>query len=78
MRARFLGKDPESDTGDSPTMFATDRTDRKTFIVQGWKVTDDQARADVGEVPDHEDIVEVPEDVIKMWVRRYGEQEAGS
>ena len=27
MRARFLGKDPESQLGQSPTLFATDRTD---------------------------------------------------
>ena len=40
MRARFLGKDPESSEGDSPTLFATDRTDRVTYIAQGWKVTD--------------------------------------
>jgi hypothetical protein len=34
MRARFLGKDPESSEGDSPTLFATDRTDRVTYIAQ--------------------------------------------
>jgi hypothetical protein len=27
MRARFLGKDPETNVGDSPTLFATDRTE---------------------------------------------------
>lgn len=75
MRAIFLGKDPESRDNQSPTLFATDRTDRKTYIAQGWKVTDPQTLADVGEVPDHEAIIEIPEDVIKMWVRRYGEQE---
>jgi hypothetical protein len=75
MRATFLGKDPESRDNQSPTLFATDRTDRKTYIAQGWKVTDPQTLADVGEVPDHEAIIEIPEDVIKMWVRRYGEQE---
>ena len=51
MRARFLGKDPESNVGDSPTLFATDRTDRSTFIAQGWKVTDPQVLADVGPIP---------------------------
>lgn len=40
MRARFLGKDPQSQEGQSPTLFATDRTDRVTYIAQGWKVTD--------------------------------------
>ena len=35
MRAEFLGKDPESTEGASPTLFATDRTDRVTYIAQG-------------------------------------------
>ena len=54
MRARFLGKDPESQVGQSPTLFATDRTDRVTYIAQGWKVTDPEALADIGPVPEHE------------------------
>jgi len=32
MRARFLGKDPDSQEGQFPTLFATDRTDRVTYI----------------------------------------------
>lgn len=71
MHAHFLGKDPESQEGQSPTLFATDRTDRATFIAQGWKVTDPQALADVGPVPEHEALVEIPEDVLKMYARRY-------
>ena len=35
MRARFLGTDPDSQEGQSPTLFVTD-TDRRTFIAQGW------------------------------------------
>ena len=35
MHVRFLGKDPDSQEGQSPTLFATDRADRKTYIVQG-------------------------------------------
>lgn len=75
MRASFLGKDPESQEGQSPTLFATDRTDRVTYIAQGWKVTDTQALADVGPVPDHETLIEVPEEVLKFYARRYLEQE---
>lgn len=74
MRARLLGKDPESQTGNSPTLFATDRTDRVTYIAQGWKVTDPQVLADVGPVPDHETLIEIPEDVLKMYARRYLEE----
>ena len=51
MHAHFLGKDPDSQEGQSPTLFATDRTDRTTYIAQGWKVTDPQALADIGPVP---------------------------
>lgn len=75
MRARFLGTDPDSQVDNSPTLFATDRTDRRTFIAQGWKVTDPQALADVGPVPDHEAIIEIPEDVLKFYVRAYQDQE---
>jgi hypothetical protein len=75
MRAKFLGTDPESQEGQSPTLFATDRTDRSTFIAQGWKVTDPQVLADVGPIPDHEAIIEIPEDVLKFYVRKYQEQE---
>ena len=75
MRAHYLGKDPESQVDGSPTLFATDRTDRVTYIAQGWKVADPQALADVGDVPDHETLIEIPEEVLKMYARRYMERE---
>lgn len=75
MRARFLGKDPGSQEGQSPTLFATDRTDRKTYIAQGWVVTDPQVLADVGPIPGGEAVIEIPEDVLKMYARRYQDQE---
>jgi hypothetical protein len=75
MRVTFLGKDPESIEGESPTLFATDRTDRVTYIARGWKVTDPQALAEIGQVPDHETLIEIPEEVLKFYARRYLEQE---
>lgn len=51
--------------GRSPTLFVTDRTDRKTYIAQGWVVTDPEALADVGSVPEGEAITEIPEDVLR-------------
>lgn len=66
MHAYFLGKDPESDKGGSPTLFATDRADRKTYIAQGWVVTDPEALADVGPIPDGEAIIEIPEEVLRF------------
>ncbi|MPZ82127.1 MAG: hypothetical protein GEV28_17715 [Actinophytocola sp.] len=72
MRARFIGKDPLSQEGQSPTLFATDRTDRRTYIAQGWIVTDPQALVDVGPVPRGEAIIEIPEDVLRMYSRELG------
>lgn len=69
MHAQFLGKDPSSQEGQSPTLFATDRADRKTYIAQGWIVTDPQTLADIGPVPEGEAIIEVPEDVLKFYQR---------
>jgi len=74
MRVRFRGKDPDSQVENSPTLFATDRTDRVTYIAQGWKVTDPQALADIGPVPEHETLIEIPEDVLVMYARRYQEE----
>ncbi len=54
MRLRFLGKN--SVPGDSPTLYATDRD---TYIVQGWKVTDPEVLAKL-DPPDDETCVEVP------------------
>jgi len=73
MRARFLGTDPDSQEGQSPTLFATDRTDRTTYIAQGWVVTDPQVLADVGDVPLGEAIIEIPEDVLKFYLRNHQE-----
>jgi len=54
MKLRFLGK--ETKDGGSPTLFDTDRT---TYLVQGWKVTDPEilAQLDLGS---EESCVEVP------------------
>jgi hypothetical protein len=66
MRVRFLGKDPDSQEGQSPTLFATDRTDRKTYIAQGWVVTDPEALAELGDIPSGEAVIEIPADVLQF------------
>jgi hypothetical protein len=66
MRIRFLGKDPDSQEGQSPTLFATDRADRKTYIAQGWVVTDPEALAELGEIPPGEAVIEIPADVLRF------------
>jgi hypothetical protein len=66
MHVRFLGTDPDSQEGQSPTLFATDRTDRKTYIVQGWIVTDPETLAELGDIPAGEGVIEVPADVLRF------------
>jgi len=59
MKLTFLGS--ESDTGDSPTLFSTDRG---TFVVQGWRVTDAEA-LDAMTLPAHETAVEIPSSLLR-------------
>lgn len=54
MQLVFLGK--ETDEGQSPTLYATDR---QTYIVQGWKVTDPEILAKL-DIQEGETVVEVP------------------
>ncbi len=69
MRATFLGKDPESGKDGSPTLFVSDRTDRKTYFAQGWVVTDPDALADIGPIPDGESVIEIPEEVLHFYLK---------
>jgi hypothetical protein len=75
MHVQFLGKDPESQVDGSPTLYATDRMDRKTYIAQGWRVTDPEALAEIGDIPAHETLIEIPEEVLKYYARRYQQEE---
>lgn len=65
MRAVFLGKDPNSQFGGSPTLFATDRA---TYIAQGWVVTDPEALADIGDVPPGEALIEITAEVLRFAI----------
>lgn len=53
MEIRFLGK--SSEHGDSPTLYATDRS---TYLVQGWKVAHPEILAKL-DVPEDEAVVEI-------------------
>jgi hypothetical protein len=53
MRIRFLGK--ESEYRNSPTLYATGR---RTYLIQGWKVTDPEILAKL-EISEAETVVEI-------------------
>jgi hypothetical protein len=52
----------ESENGGSPTLYATDRG---TYVVQGWRVSDPEAQAQLV-VPGHETVVEVPAALLRF------------
>ncbi|MBC2876223.1 MULTISPECIES: hypothetical protein [Streptomyces] len=61
----MLGKDPESPSGGSPTIYYDDVKD--TYLVQGWKV-EDAERLGKMDIPDHESAVEIPRRVVKFFL----------
>lgn len=64
MRLEFLGTD--SRDGDCPTLY---RTDRGTIVVQGYRVTDPEALADLRDLADNETVVEIPEQLLRFATR---------
>ncbi|MCK7626257.1 hypothetical protein MUU72_24670 [Streptomyces sp. RS10V-4] len=65
MSLHMLGKDPESKDGGSPTVYLDDETD--SYLVQGLKVTDARRRSRM-DVPDHEDVVEIPRRMVQFFL----------
>jgi hypothetical protein len=63
MRVTFVGKDPESNPTGSPTVY---RTDRESWLVQGWVVTDPGALA-VMDIPAGETVVEIPDRMLQFF-----------
>lgn len=65
MKLTFIRKTVLSQESNCPSLY---RTDRDTFVVQGWRVTDPESLAQL-DVPAHETVVEVPADVLAEIAR---------
>jgi hypothetical protein len=65
MRLTLVGVDPESNPTGSPTVY---RTDRGSWLVQGWVVTDPDALAQM-DIPEGETAVEIPDRIIHFFER---------
>lgn len=63
MHLTFVAKDPDSNPHGSPTLY---RTDRDSWIVQGWTVTDTEALGQM-RIPAHEGCVEIPDRMIPYF-----------
>lgn len=63
MRVTLVGKDPNSNPTGSSTVY---RTDRGSWIVQGWVVTDPEALAQM-DIPAGETVVEIPDRMLQFF-----------
>lgn len=71
MKLEFIRKTKRSGDTNCPAIY---RTDRHSYVVQGWPVTDPQALSMVRDLADGELLVEVPADVIDSGVMTAWEQ----
>jgi hypothetical protein len=58
----------DSGPNGSPRAYATDRG---TFVVQGYKIEDDEALSQLS-IPSHETVVEIPPELLKYLPRSDG------
>jgi hypothetical protein len=70
---RFLGKDPDSPVNGSPTLW----DDGDTYVMQGWKITDPAALAQIGGIPDHETVIRFPKRMMQFFEERSGGERTG-
>jgi hypothetical protein len=65
MALRKLGKDPESPSGGSPTIYLDEEKDN--YLVQGWKVEDIERLRQM-DIPGHESVVEIPRRMVQFFL----------
>ncbi|MGH3739233.1 MAG: hypothetical protein ACRDT6_27085 [Micromonosporaceae bacterium] len=63
MELTFVAKDPASRPNGSPTLY---RTDRDSWIVQGWVVADPEVLAAMA-IPEGETCVEIPDRLVPSF-----------
>jgi hypothetical protein len=73
MALRFLGKDPGSDHGQSPSVWE----DGDTYVVQGWRIEDAATLAGVGDIPSHETLVRIPKRLMSVFPEVNGDGASG-
>ena len=63
MKLTLIAGDPDSVPENSPTLY---KTDRESWVVQGWVVTDPEALASL-KLPEGETVVEIPDRMIQFF-----------
>jgi hypothetical protein len=74
MALRFIGKDPDSPNGDSPTVWDVG----DNFVIQGWKVGDPGEIAELlraagqNAIPGHEAVIRFPKRLVHFFAEGSG------
>jgi hypothetical protein len=63
VKITFVAKDPGSEPSGSPTLY---RTDRASWVVQGWAVTDPEVLSAM-DIPQGEACVEIPDRLVPFF-----------
>ena len=63
MKITLVAKDPGSEPSGSPTLY---RTDRDSWVVQGWVVTEPEVLAAM-DIPGGETCVEIPDRLVPFF-----------
>jgi hypothetical protein len=63
VQIKLIAADPDSQPTNSPTLY---KTDRGSWIVQGWVVTDADVLSQMG-IPEGETCVEIPDRMIPFF-----------
>jgi hypothetical protein len=75
MTLRFIGKDPDSPNGDSPSVWVDEDG---SFVLQGWRI-DDTTTAQLGhDVPAHETVIRMPARMAPFLRKATGDGTIGS
>jgi hypothetical protein len=64
MSLHFLGKDPSSPDGGSPTVLYDETDD--SYIIQGYKIADSGVLTQLN-IPDHETVIRLPRRMMQFF-----------
>jgi hypothetical protein len=69
MAPRFIGKDPDSPDGGSPSLW----DDGDSYVIQGWRVTDPAVLGELlrtarqRQIPAHETLIRFPKRLMRLF-----------
>jgi hypothetical protein len=70
MALRLLGIDPNTEGMNCPTVWLDESTG--DFIVQGWRIKDQETLAQIGDVPDGETVLRLPRRMTRFLLEEAG------